>query len=129
MIQRLIPKYPTFLVLGLVIVASGLLLMTAVRDSLIAVCTNKLFDGETQQGVFQASQTGHTLTVWVFRGISFLKLGIGFAIATIVQNLRATGRASLSAFASAGVPGAAGARLEEPWFSRVFTKFLFAGFL
>ena len=63
MIQRLIPKYLTFLVLGLVIVASGLLLMTAVRDSLIAVWTNKLFDGETQQGVFQASQTGHTLTV------------------------------------------------------------------
>ena len=54
MIQRLIPKYPTFLVLGLVIVASGLLLMTAVRDSLIAVWTNKLIDGETQQGVFQA---------------------------------------------------------------------------
>ena len=129
MIQRLIPEYPTFLVLGLVIVASGLLLMTAARDSLIAVWTNKLFDGETQQGVFQASQTGHTLTVWVFRGLSFLKLGIGFAIATIVQNLPATGRASLSAFASAGVPGAAGARLEEPWFSRVFTKFLFAGIL
>ena len=38
---------------------------------------------------------GHTLTVWLFLGLSFIKLGIGFAIATIVRNLRATGRGIL----------------------------------
>ena len=100
MIDRLIPKYPSFLVIGLVMVASGLFLMTAARDSLIVVWTTKFFDGETDQTVFKVTQTaeqviGHTLTVWLFLGLSFIKLGIGFAIATIVRNLRATGRGIL----------------------------------
>ena len=130
MIDRLIPKYPAFLVIGLIIVATGVLLLMSSRDALIAVWANKFFDGETDQGLFEASQIaylalGHTLSVWPFLGLSFLMLGIGFAIATIVQNLRATGRSILDAYAPAGDA----LRTTEPWFGRVFTRFLFAGIL
>ena len=134
MIDRLVPKYPAFLIIGLLIVVSGLFLMTTARDVLIVVWANKLFDGDTDQTVFRASQTadqviGHTLTVWLFLGLSFLKLGIGFAIATIVRNLRATGKRALDAYGTAGVAGIDAGRLKEPWFGRHFTKFLFAGIL
>ena len=101
---------------------------------MIAVWANKLFDGETRQGLFKATQTGdqfigHILTVWLFLGLSLIKLGIGFAIATIVRNLRATGRASLENFAAAGDAAAGAIRREEPWFGRLFTRFLFTGVL
>ena len=134
LIERLIPKYPAFLIMGLVIVASGLFLLMAGRDVLIAVWVNKFFDGETDQGIFEASQTaeqviGHTLTVWFFLGLGLLKLGIGFAIATIVRNLRATGQSTLDAYASAGVAEAGSAQYREPWFGRLFTRLLFAGIL
>ena len=133
MIDRLIPRYPAFLVIGLIIVATGVLLLMSSRDALIAVWANKFFDGEID-GLFEASQTadlalGHTLSIWPFLGLGFLMLGIGFAIATIVQNLRATGRSILDAYASAGLPEADALRTTEPWFGRVFTRFLFAGIL
>ena len=131
MIEKFIPKYPAFLIIGLAIVASGLFLMTAARDSLILVWATKFFDGDTDQAAFKASQTadqviGHTLTVWLFLGLSFLKLGIGFAIATIVRNLRVTGQRVLDAYRSAGVEAS---RLSEPWYGRLFTRFLFSGIL
>ncbi len=47
MINRLIPKYPTFLIIGIVIVAVGLFMLLASRDALIAVWIDKFFDGET----------------------------------------------------------------------------------
>lgn len=134
MIERLIPHYPAFLVTGLVIVASGLFLLMAGQDALIAVWVNKFFNGESEQSLFKAAQTAekvidHTLTVWFFLGLSFIKLGIGFAIATIVRNLRATGRLSLDAFSSAGLPEAESSRWDEPWFGRYFTRFLISGIL
>ena len=136
MIERLIPKYPTFLIIGLVIVVAGVFMLMGGRDVLISVWVDKLFDGETNEGLFKAVQTaeqaiGHTLTVWFFLGLSFIKLGIGFAIATIVRNLRTTGRLSLRAYASAGLTEAQSESdgWEEPWFGRLFTKFLFGGIL
>lgn len=116
------------------IVVSGLIILLAGRDVLISVWVNKLFDGESDDGLFKAAQTaeqaiGHTLMVWFFLGLSFIKLGIGFAIATIVRNLRMTGRLSLTAYASAGLSEAQfeSDQRQEPWFGRMFTKFLFAG--
>ena len=136
MINRLIPNYPTFMTIGLLIVVSGLFVLLAGRDILISIWVDKLFDGSTDDGLFKAAQTaeqviGHTLTVWFFLGLSFIKLGIGFAIATIVQNLRITGRLSLRSYASAGLAEAQRELdlSEEPWFGRMFTKFLFAGIL
>ena len=104
------------------------------RDALIAVWVDKFFDGDAQGGLFQAAQTaeraiGHTLTVWFIVGLSFIKLGIGFAIATIVRNLRATGRLSLQAYSAAGLAEANAAGWQEPWFGRVFTRFLYSGIL
>ena len=136
MINRLIPNYPAFLTIGLLIVVSGLFVLLAGRDILISIWVDKLFDGNTDDGLFKAAQTaeqviGHTLTIWFFLGLSFIKLGIGFAIATIVQNLRLTGRLSLSSYASAGLDEAQRELdlFEEPWFGRWFTRFLFSGIL
>ena len=131
MIDRLVPKYPTFLVVGFLIMGASLLLLTAGRDALIVVWTNKLFDGDTD-ATFKAAQTsdkviGHTLTVLLFVGLSFIKLGIGLAIATIVRNLRATGQATLDTYSAAGVAEADDSRFTEPWYGRYFTQFLFAG--
>ena len=132
MINRLIPKYPTFMIIGIVIVAVGLFVLLASRDALIAVWIDKFFDGETGDGLFKAAQQadqalGHTLTIWFFLGMSFIMLGIGFAIATIVQNLRATGQSFLTAYSAAGVPGTPEAQPAEPWFGRWFTGLMFSG--
>ena len=133
MIDRLIPKYPIFLVVGFLIMGVSLLLLTAGRDALIVVWANKLFDGDLDP-TFKAAQTAdkvidHTLKVLIFVGLSFIKLGIGFAIATIVRNLRDTGRSTLDAYTSAGVAQAEASRFTEPWFGRYFTRFLFGGML
>jgi len=132
LINRLIPKYPSFMTIGIVIVAVGLFILLAGRDALIAVWVDKFFDGETGDGLFKAAQQadqalGHTLSIWFFLGMSFIMLGIGFAIATIVQNLRTTGESILTAYSSAGVPGAPNEQPAEPWFGRWFTGLMFSG--
>jgi len=73
LINRLIPKYPTFMIIGIFIVAVGLFMLLASRDALIAVWINKFFDGETGDGLFKAAQQadqalGHTLSIWFFLG-------------------------------------------------------------
>jgi hypothetical protein len=134
MIERLIPKYPAFLVTGLLIVVSGLFLLMAARDVLIAIWVDKFFDGDTQRGLFQAAQTaerviGHTLTMWFIVGLSFIKLGIGFAIATIVRNLRTTGRLSFQSYSAAGLVEANPDGWQENLGSAVFLPgFLSRGF-
>ena len=131
MIDRLMPKYALFLIVGFIITGASLLLFTAGRDALIVVWANKLFDGDTGT-TFKAAQTadkviGHTLTVLLFVGLSFIKLGIGLAIATIVRNLRATGQATLDTYSAAGVVEAETSAFTEPWFGRYFTRFLVGG--
>ena len=64
MIDRLIPRYSTFMVVGLIIVAAGVFVLMAGRDALIAVWIDKLFDGQavltggsfrSDDGLFKAS--------------------------------------------------------------------------
>jgi hypothetical protein len=112
----------------------SLFFMTAGRDVLIAVWANKLFDGEIQGDLFQSAQMAdkaldHTLSVLLFVGLSFIKLGIGFAIATIVRHLRATGQGIIETYSSVGVQGAEASRFTEPWYGRSFTRFLLSGML
>ncbi|MCH8185330.1 MAG: hypothetical protein IH862_04435 [Chloroflexi bacterium] len=133
MIDRLIPRYRLFLILGFVVVASCLFVLTAAEDVLIVLWANKLFDGDTGT-TFRAAQTAdkvisHTLKTLLFVGLSLIKLGIGFAIATIVLNLRSTGQSTIDAYSAAGVAGAEASRFEEPWIGRHFTRFLFGGML
>ena len=134
MIDRLIPKYPLFLVLGFAILAFSLFFLTAGRDAMIVVWANKLFDGETDQTIFKTTQIadkviGNTLTTLLFVGLSQIMLGIGFAIAIIVRNLRRTGRATIDSYSSAGVAEADATRFEEPWFGRWFPRLLLSGVL
>ncbi|MCH8191816.1 MAG: hypothetical protein IIC80_10760, partial [Chloroflexi bacterium] len=133
MIDRLIPKYPMFLALGFAVMVSSLFFLTAGRDVVILVWANKLFDGDTDQTIFKTTQIadgviGNFLKTWLFVGLSLIKVGIAFAIATIVRNLRATGRVTLDAYASAGIAEADAARFEEPWFGRWFPRLVVAGF-
>ncbi len=91
MVDRLIPKYRVFLVLGFGIVAFSLFGLVTSADILIVVWANKFFSGNMDT-TFKAAQTAdkvinHTLKVLLFVGLSLIKLGIGFAIATIVQHL------------------------------------------
>ena len=133
MIDRLIPRYRLFLILGFVVVASCLFVLTAVEDALIVVWASKFFDGDAGT-TFRAAQTAdkvisHTLKTLLFVGLSLIKLGIGFAIATIVLNLRSTGQSTVDAYTGAGVSEAETSRFEEPWVGRHFTKFVFVGML
>ena len=132
MIDRLIPKYPLFLILGFLVMVSGLFFLTGGRDAMIVVWANKLFDGDSDQTIFKTAVTtdaviSHTLKVWLFVGLSLIKLGIGFAIAIIVRNLRSAGRAIRDAYDSAGVAEARELEAREPWFGRWFTRLLFSG--
>ena len=132
MIDRLIPRYPTFLILGFLVMVSALFVLTPARDAMIAIWANKLFDGDTDQTIFKTTQItdrviGNTLSVWVFVGLGLIMLGIGAAIATIVQNLRATDRGTRDAYTSAGVAETAELEGDEPWFGRWFTRLLFIG--
>ena len=42
------PRYPAFLITGLIILLAGFFVLLAGRDALIAIWVNKLFDGDTQ---------------------------------------------------------------------------------
>jgi len=132
MIERLIPKYPAFMVIGIAIVAVGLFVLLVSRDVVIALWVDKFFDGESAEGLFNTARTAdlalaHTLAIWMFLGLSFIMLGIGFAIATIVQNLRVTGESYRAAYSSAGVAGTPEVYPTEPWYGRWFTRLIFAG--
>ncbi len=132
MIDRLIPKYPTFLVVGFLVLVSALFLLTPARDAMIAVWANNFFDGQTDGTLFKTTKTAdaaldHFVSTWLFVGLSLVKLGIGFAIATIVRNLRATGHAVADAYGPLGVGDVAAARVREPWYGRWFTRFLVLG--
>ena len=57
-------------------------------------------------------------------GLGFLKLGIGFAIVTIVKNIKATGENATKSFSKAGL------KLDKPktpWFAKIFPIFLIVG--
>ncbi|MFQ5815079.1 MAG: hypothetical protein ACE5G7_01115 [Candidatus Hydrothermarchaeaceae archaeon] len=130
MLDRAISKYHTFLVLGIFIVASGLLL-GAYREVNQKTLSDEAFAGRTDTELYRASLKteallARTVEQWVFVGLAMLKLGIGFAIATIVMNLRDTGTRSREAFNSIGekMP------VERiPFFARAFAPLMMVGFL
>ncbi len=68
----------------------------------------------------------HVIEQLIFVGLAFLKLGIGFSIATIVLNLRETGTRALESLEKAGV-GNGPLQMRPPWFAK-FPFFLVAGF-
>ncbi len=132
MIDRLAPKYPVFLALGFAVMVFSLFFLTAGRDAMILVWANHLFDGDTGDSIFKTTQITDrvidtTLKTLLFVGLSMIKLGIGFAIFTIVRNIRATGRATLDSYGGAGLAEAEALRFEEPWFGRWFPRLLVTG--
>lgn len=127
---KLVGKYSAFLLLGIIIVLVSLgvgAYRTANQDTL----SQLEFGGDTTSSEYRAVLTTEEVLkryseIIPLIGLGFLKLGIGFAIATIVMNLRATGESARSSFKKAGqeIP-----QMRPLFFARNFTRFLILGIL
>lgn len=130
MIEKILPKYNLFLAIGILIITSGLLL-GAYRYNNEKTLSAERLSGNTNSDTFgNALATemilSRTIEQWLFVGLAFLKVGIGFAIAMIVINLRETGAKSREALKSIDekVPV-----IKPPFIARIFPKLLIIGFI
>lgn len=128
--ERIIQKYKTFLLLGLIIVliSFGVGLY---RTSNQVTLSQLEFDGDTSSSDFRAALTTEAVLmryseIVPLLGLGFLKLGIGFAIATIVTNIRATGKNARESLKKANLNIE---ELSQPFFSRYFPRFLLLGII
>ena len=127
---KLIGKYSAFLLLGFIIVLVSFG-VGAYRTANQANLSQLEFDGDTASSRYRAALTTEEVLkryseIIPLIGFGFLKLGIGFAIATIVMNLKATGESARSSLKKAGqeIP-----QMRPPFFARNFTRFLVLGIL
>jgi hypothetical protein len=128
--EKMIEKYDFFLLLGLALVLIGLI-VGVYRTANQAILSQLIFAGDTSSESYRAALTTEAMTLRFLEiiplfGLGFLKLGIGFAIATIVLNLRATGQSARADFKKAGM------KLPEftpPFYGRNFVRFLVIGIL
>ncbi len=131
--RKMFERYPMFFAIGLAIIAVSLLLM-GWRQLNEQTRLAEIFAG---RGPPSASSTylaadrlelalAHVIEQFIFVGLTFLKLGIGFSIAVIALHLKETGQRSLDSFRKAGVLADLPS-MREPWFAQ-FPKFLLAGF-
>ncbi|MCK5588623.1 MAG: hypothetical protein KAI34_07865, partial [Candidatus Lokiarchaeota archaeon] len=128
--EKMVEKYDFFLLLGLALVLIGLI-VGVYRTANQAILSQLIFAGDTTSASYRSSLTTEAMTLRFLEivplyGLGFLKLGIGFAIATIVLNLRATGQSAREDFKNAGM------KLPEftpPFYGRNFIRFLVLGIL
>ena len=127
---KLVGKYSAFLLLGIIIVLVSLG-VGAYRTANQATLSQLEFGGDTTSSEYRAALTTEEVLkryseIIPLIGLGFLKLGIGFAIATIVMNLRATGESARSSFKKAGQEIH---QMRPPFFARNFARFLVLGIL
>ncbi len=128
--EKMVEKYDFFLLLGLALVLIGLI-VGVYRTANQAILSQLIFAGDTTSASYRTALTTEAMTLRFLEivplyGLGFLKLGIGFAIATIVLNLRATGQSAREDFKNAGM------KLPEftpPFYGRNFIRFLVLGIL
>ncbi|MFQ5903000.1 MAG: hypothetical protein ACE5JO_04855, partial [Candidatus Binatia bacterium] len=128
--EGIIRRYRAFLLLGLTLVLLSFG-VGAYRTANQASLSQLEFAGDTDSSAFRAALTTEAVLmrfseIVPLLGLGFLKLGIGFAIATIVSHLRATGE---SARASLGKAGLKTAEMDPPFFARNFPRFLLLGII
>lgn len=128
--NRLIGKYSAFLVLGIIIVLVSFG-VGAYRTTNQATLSQLEFEGDTTSSAYRTALTTEEILkrfseIVPLLGLGFLKLGIGFAIATIILNLRATGE---NARASLKKAGQEIAEIRPPFFARNFSRFLVLGII
>lgn len=128
--EKMIEKYNFVLLLGLALVLIGLI-VGVYRTANQAILSQLIFAGDTTSASYRAALTIEAMTLRFLEiiplyGLGFLKLGIGFAIATIVMNLRATGQSTRADLKKTGM------KLPEftpPFYGRNFVRFLVIGIL
>lgn len=128
--NKLIGKYSAFLLLGIIIVLISFV-VGAYRTTNQATLSQLEFAGDTTSSTFKTALTTEAvlmrfLEIVPLLGLGFLKLGIGFAIATIVLNLRATGKDTQASFEKAGIKTV---EVSPPFFARNFSRFLVLGII
>lgn len=128
--EGIIRRYKAFLFVGLILVllSFGVGVYRTVNQ---ATLSELEFEGDTTSSAFRSSLTTEAVLmrfseIVPLLGLGFLKLGIGFAIATIVSNLQATGE---SARASLGKAGLKMAEMRLSFLSRNFPRFLVLGII
>lgn len=130
MLDSLIKHYRSILVLGFVIFLLSFLVGIA-RTANQATLSQLEFAGDLTSLAYISALTVENvllryLEIVPLFGLGVLKLGIGFAIATIVVSLRATGESAVRSIRKAGQKDL---DVSQPFFSRFFPKMLLLGIL
>lgn len=130
MLESLIKHYKSILILGFVIFLLSFLVGVA-RTANQATLSQLEFAGDMASSAYVSALTIENvllryLEIVPLFGLGVLKLGIGFAIATIVVNLHATGEAAMRSLRKAGQKDL---ETPQPVFARIFPKMLVSGIL
>ncbi|MCZ6648575.1 MAG: hypothetical protein O7B30_04970 [Thaumarchaeota archaeon] len=130
MFEGLIKHYRAILVIGFVIFLLSFLVGVA-RTANQATLSQLEFAGDLSSSAYISALTVENvllryLEIVPLFGLGVLKLGIGFAIATIVVSLRATGESAARSLRKAGQNDL---DIAQPFFSRFFPKMLLLGIL
>jgi hypothetical protein len=113
--DRIIKSYKSILTLGLIIVIISFFI------GILRMYNQSYLDSIVNEEILRA----FTEIIPLF-GLGILKLGIGFAIVTIVQNLRATGENATKSFAKTGMKLP---KAKSPSLARIFPKLLVLGII
>ncbi|MHA1576848.1 MAG: hypothetical protein ACTSU3_05755 [Candidatus Thorarchaeota archaeon] len=130
MIEKLIKRYRLFLLLGIliIIISFGAGVIRTLNE---ATLQGLIMLGDTTSDAYRAALTNEALLMRYAEivplfGLGLLKLGIGFAIATIVTNLKSTGE---NAGESLAKVNRAPSEMKPPLFARIFPMMLVLGIL
>ncbi|MFQ5832242.1 MAG: hypothetical protein ACE5H4_06050 [Candidatus Thorarchaeota archaeon] len=130
MMDGLVKRYRSILILGfLVVVVSFVVGIFRLLNQVTIAELGRI--GDTDSTVYLAAVTTEAVLLAYAEivplfGLGILKLGIGFAIATIVMNLRATGKSARTSLAKINKQPP---EVHPPLFARVFTELLVIGIL
>ena len=130
LIEKLVKKYRLFLMLGIALVLISFVL-GVVRTVNEATLTMLVLAGDSISEAFRSAWVIEELLkryseIVPLFGLGLLKLGIGFAITTIVVSLKATGETAGTSLEKANVKPP---EMQPPLFARIFPKMLVAGIL
>ncbi len=115
MMDNLVKRYKEILFFGsfLVLTSLGLGIYRTINEATIQLTVTEIV-------------LSRFLEIVPLLGLGFLKLGIGFAIASIVKRLKDTGEQATKSFEKAGINGE---EIKQPFYARYFVHFLVTGIL
>ena len=130
MIDGLVKKYRTILMVGMLLVLVSFFVGIWRLFNQVAIEEFKLLGDTISEGYLAVEALEAVLHAYAeivpLFGLGILKLGIGFAIATIVITLRSTGENARASLAKINLNPP---EPEPPFFARVFVKLLVLGIL